>query len=230
MRSLHSQDVPPSRPPRPPPPPAPVPGGPGPPGPARPPPPARGFRPVSAGSPCLLLVAVAMASSFLFGSCSGNGESNTAAQSNEASQCEATTVHYYPYRGIQAGLAQIPWITASPSPDTLVGHLFYYDSRNAWNRERLPALHMYSGGESPDGRLSMKVLWELRSRSAPPLLDVLATRIDEPGSSFQRLPSTSSDASQFPSIIDIPTPGCWRLTLKAGATTGHIVIDVVPGR
>ncbi len=89
---------------------------------------------------------------------------------------------------------------------------------------------MYSGGESPDGRLSMKILWDLRRASPPPFLDVLATRIDGPGSSFQQLPATSSDPSQFPSIIDIPTPGCWSLNLKAGATTGHVVIDVVPGK
>ena len=142
----------------------------------------------------------------------------------------ATTVHYHPYQGVSAGLAQLPWITASPLSAELVGHLFYYDRRNAWKRERLSPLHMYSGGESLDGRLSMKILWELRRGSAPILLDVLAQRIDGTGSSFQQLPSASSDASQFPSIIDIPTPGCWRLTLKAGATTSHVVIDVVPGK
>jgi hypothetical protein len=89
---------------------------------------------------------------------------------------------------------------------------------------------MYSGGESPDGRLSMKILWELRRGSAAPFLDLLARRIDGPGTSLQQLPSTSSDPSQFPSIIDIPTPGCWRLTLKAGATTGRVVVDVVQGK
>jgi hypothetical protein len=89
---------------------------------------------------------------------------------------------------------------------------------------------MYSGGESPDGRLTMKILWELHRDNAPHVLDVLATRVDRPGSSSQQLPPTSSDPSQFPSIIDIPTAGCWRLTLKTGATTGHVVIDVVAGK
>jgi hypothetical protein len=175
-------------------------------------------------------VAAAIASSLLFGSYSAKGAPSTAARSNVASHCVATTVHYHPYQGVTAGLAQLPWISASPRSTELVGHLFYYDRRNAWTRERLSPLHMYSGGESPDGRLSMKILWELRRGSAPPLLDVLATRIDGPGSSFQQLPSTSSDASQFPSIVVVPTPGCWRLTLKAGTTTGHVVIDVVPGK
>jgi hypothetical protein len=171
-----------------------------------------------------------MAASLLFGSCSGNGGNNTAAHINVAGKCGATTVHYHPYQGVQPGLAQLPWIAASPPSTGLVGHIFYYDSRNPWKRERRSPLRMYSGGESPDGRLNMKVLCELHRGRVPPLLDVLATRIDGPGSSFRQLPSTSSDASQFPSIIDIPTPGCWLLTLKAGATTGHVVIDVVAGR
>jgi hypothetical protein len=143
---------------------------------------------------------------------------------------EQTSVHYHPYPGVGPGLARLPWIGASPPSIGLVGHLFYYDRPNTWERERFSPLRMYSGGKSPDDRLSMKIRWELRRGSVPPFLNVFATRIDGPGSSHQRLPSTSSDPSQFPSIIDIPTPGCWRLTLNAGATTGHIVIDVVPGR
>jgi hypothetical protein len=110
-----------------------------------------------------------------------------------------------------------------------VGYLFYYDRQNAWRKQALTPLRMYSGGESPDGHMNMKILWELRHGNAPALLDVRATRIDGPGSSFQRVTPTSSDKTQFPSIIDIPAPGCWRLTLMAGRTTGHVVVDVVPG-
>jgi hypothetical protein len=178
-----------------------------------------------------VIVAVSLAASLLFGSCSSEAGNKKTAQSNMASSCGATTVHYHLDEGGGPGLAQLPWITASPPSIGLVGHLFYYDSTNPWKRKRLSTLRMYSGGESPDGRLSMKILWELHHGSVPPpLLDVLATRIDGPGSTFQQLPSTSSDASQFPSIISLPAPGCWRLTLRAGATTGHVVVDVVPGR
>jgi hypothetical protein len=176
------------------------------------------------------VAAVSLAASLLFGSCSGDVGNKTTARSNVAGDCGATTVHYRLHEGEGPGLAQLPWIAASPSSIGLVGYLFYYDSKNPWKRRRLSTLRMYSGGESPDGRLSMKILWEVREGSVPPpLLEVLATRIDGPGSSLQQLPSTSSDASQFPSIIDLPAPGCWRLTLRAGATTGHVVVHVVPG-
>jgi hypothetical protein len=178
-----------------------------------------------------VVAAVSLAASLLFGSCSGDIGNKTRVESNVAGHCDATTVHYQFYEGEGPGLAQLPWITASPPSTGLVGYLFYYDSTNPWKRERLSTLRMYSGGESLDGRLSMKILWELRHGSAPPpLLGVIARRIDGPGSSSQQLPSTSSNASQFPSIIDLPTPGCWRLTLRAGATTGHVVVHVVRGR
>ena len=178
--------------------------------------------------------AVVVAPVVILASCSGNGGGHPAA-SGIASSTEdsaATTVHYGPDEGAQAGLAQLPWIAASPSSTGVVGHLFYYDRSNVWKMDRLPRLRMYSGGQSPDGRVSMKILWELlgRGTSPPPMLDVQAKRLDGSGSFSQKLPSTSSDAEQFPSIIDVPVPGCWRLTLKAGTTAGHVTILVVPGK
>lgn len=178
-----------------------------------------------------VVAAVSLAASLLFGSCSGDIGNKTTVESNVAGNCDATTVHYQLYEGEGPGLAQLPWIAASPPSTGLVGHLFYYDSTNPWKRKRLSTLRVYTGGESPDGRLSMKILWELRHGNVPPpFLDVLATRIDGPGSSSQQLPSTSSDASQFPSIIDLLATGCWRLTLRARATTGHVLVHLVGGR
>lgn len=78
------------------------------------------------------------------------------------SQCAPTLVHYRPYAGIENGLAPIPWISAVPRSTELVGHLFYYDGLNVWKQQKRAGLHIYSGGESPDGRVSMKILWDLR--------------------------------------------------------------------
>jgi hypothetical protein len=135
-------------------------------------------------------------------------------------------VHYRPYKGVQAGLEQLPWIAASPASSGLVGHLFYYDRLNVWKQERLPRVRMYRGGQSPDGRISMKILWELRRGSAL-MVEVRARRLDGPGAFTQRLSSTSSNSNQFPSIIDVPTAGCWRLTLTAGRATGHMAVLVL---
>jgi hypothetical protein len=173
-----------------------------------------------------------IASLVLCAACTANGEREMASSGVAASgaHCAATTVHYRPDKDAGAGLAQLPWIAAAPASVHLVGYLFYYDASNVWTKKRLPGLRMFSGGQSPDGRLSMKILWESRDlRAAPPVLGVREMRLDGLGSSSQQLASTSSDAAQFPSIIDIPTPGCWRLTFKAAGTMGQVTVLVVSG-
>jgi hypothetical protein len=151
------------------------------------------------------------------------------APASPLAHCDATLVHYRPYPGVQAGLGQLPWIAASPASTGLVGHLFYYDRLNVWKRKRLPRLRIYSGGQSPDGRISMKILWELRRGSAM-LLGLRGTRLDGAGAFGLELSSASSNSRQFPSIVDVPALGCWRVTLKAGTATGHVTVLVLPGR
>jgi hypothetical protein len=127
------------------------------------------------------------------------------------------------------GLAQLPWVEASPTTTGIVGHLFYYDNKNVWRQRRLPRFRIYARGQSPDGRLSMKILWQTQ-RSGGVLMKVHGIRLGGGGSFYQELSPTTSNARQFPSIISVPTAGCWRLTLTAGATTGHVTVIAVPGR
>src|SRR6478752_6335559 len=82
--------------------------------------------------------------------------------SSSLKRCDPTLVHYTRSTGAAPGLAQLAWIAASPASTGVVGHLFYYDHLNVWKQRRLPGLRLYSAGQSPDGRISMKILWELR--------------------------------------------------------------------
>jgi hypothetical protein len=143
-----------------------------------------------------------------------------------ATRCTGTLVHYRAYKSMERGLAPIPWIAAAPTSSAIVGHLFYYDAANLWRGKRVPRLRMYSGGQSPDGRVSMKILWELRRGSAL-ALRVQGSRLDGVGSFAQQVGAATS--RQFPSIIDVPAPGCWRLNLKAGRATGRVDVLVVRG-
>jgi hypothetical protein len=163
--------------------------------------------------------AVPIAVSYLLAS-AADGADATRATAAVAAGCHATHVHFQPYNGVQVGLARLPWIAASPSSTGLVGHLFYYDSLNVWKQKRLLGLHIYSGGQSPDGRVSMKILWELRSGSAAATLDVRGKRLNGSGSFSQTL--SSIGGGQFPSIIDVPRSGCWRLTLQTGKTRARV--------
>lgn len=140
--------------------------------------------------------------------------------------CPATLVHYQSYAGVEKGLAPIPWIAASPLSTGLVGHLFYYDGLNVWKQTRVRPFHIYTNGESPDGRVSTKILWELRHGGGPELR-VQGRRLDGSGSFIQQL---QGGGVQFPSIITVPKPGCWRLTLTTGKLTGRVTVIAVPGK
>lgn len=159
--------------------------------------------------------------------CSGKGARSR--PTPPSASCAASVVHYVPYPGVERGLAQLPWIAASPTASGIVGHLFYYDNQNVWERRHLPRVRIYSQGQSPDGRLTMKILWQTHRRG-PGLMRVHGDRLDSPGSFSQQLSPTASNARQYPSIIDVPTAGCWRLTLMADTTTGHVTITAVPRR
>lgn len=156
--------------------------------------------------------------------CAGSSGKGAVEAASSARGCEATAVHYKPYRGVENGLAPIPWIAASPTSAGLVGHLFYYDGFNTWKRRQLPRLHIYTGGQDPKGRITMKILWELRRGSAPGL-SIRGKRLDGAGSFSQR----QQGSVQFPSIVQVPQAGCWRLTLTAGKVVGRVTVIAVPG-
>jgi hypothetical protein len=160
--------------------------------------------------------------------CAGSSGKSGAEAASSAPRCNATTVHYKPYKGVQNGLAPIPWVAASPTSAGLVGHLFYYDAANAWKQKQVVRLHIYAGGEDPPGRISMKILWELRHGSASTLLRIRGRRLDGAGVFSQRQQPAS--ATQFPSIVKVPEPGCWRLTLTAGKIVGAVTVIAVPGK
>ena len=155
----------------------------------------------------------------------GNGAPSTKANVATAG-CAAARVHYRPYAGMQKGLRPLPWISASAQAK-FVGHLFYYPAQKVWERKRLARFRIYSGGQSPDGRFSMKILWQLRSggASGPSLLRIAGKRLDG-NRSFSQI---AEGANQFPSIVDVPAPGCWRLTLRTGKTTGRVTV-IAPSR
>lgn len=148
--------------------------------------------------------------------------------------CAATNVEYFPYRGAGV-LADIPWISGAPprprrldstalhregparfghlAGGTIIGHLFYYLASDRLVRERRPDAHIYSGGMTPDGLGATKILWIARRQGFDATLAIEGQRIGS-DRSFRQVERISS--SGFPSIVDVPTPGCWRLRLRTG--------------
>jgi hypothetical protein len=136
--------------------------------------------------------------------------------------CPASPVHYQ--RAPSPPAATLPWVAPEPRSVGLVGRLFYYEAYPSvtWGRRHIREFRIYTGGRSPDGRVNMKILW-----TAPPPLDeralvVRGARLGG-GHFTQRL-------AVGPSIVKVPRPGCWRLSLSLGRVTTRLTVLAVRGR
>jgi hypothetical protein len=173
---------------------------------------------------CLVFCAVA-----LVAGCGGGDRNPTAARGEP---CSPATVHYESYPGHGKGLDGLPWIAAEPSGPGLVGLLSYWPP--GWKDVR--AARIWTGGVAPQG-YNLKMLWVFTAPSARSAADtelrVVGRRMDGPGSfhdTFAGIGYEGSDgAPSYASIIDVPRPGCWRLTLTTGSVKASVDVRAVRG-
>lgn len=138
-----------------------------------------------------------------------------------AAGCPASRVHYERLAGVEPALASLPWIAPEPRSAGLVGHLFYYSALR-WGRSRVRSFRIYSGGSAPGGRLQMKILWSAPDPLEGRTLVVRGRRLGRPGRFVRTL-------AVGPSIVNVPRPGCWRLTLRVGRVTTRLTVLALRG-
>jgi hypothetical protein len=83
---------------------------------------------------------------------------------------------------------------------------------------------LYTGGMTPDGG-NTKVLWRAE-RAYESWMQLFGRRLDRAGSFEQRLGEVDPPRF-FPSIVVVPEPGCWLLTVRTGRMGGVIVFRAV---
>jgi hypothetical protein len=114
------------------------------------------------------------------------------------------------------------WVAGSPRTSSLLGYLFGGEVVNG-------RFAVYTGGLDPGTRTSEKILWILpkRKRVGPRL--VISGRKD--GSTAvtyrRRLAATGSGqvpGYNYPSILDLPVPGCWKLTLRTAKISATVSV------
>jgi len=127
--------------------------------------------------------------------------------------CPASTVHYGPTS------VGTPWVSSGP----ITGHLFAYGGRTLMDGRvnGSDGLVLYTHGRTLSG--ATKILWVVRKRYSAKLT-LHATRLDGAGSFTQ---SFSHRGGQFPSIVDLPGAGCWRLSLRTGKVRATFVVQAV---
>lgn len=135
--------------------------------------------------------------------------------------CTPTPVYFF---GQNAdGLAIMPWIAATPSSSGIVAHLFFSQVASV----NKPAYYepMHTKGMMPDGG-STKILWRINNASAIGEITITGKNLFRPGNTFQQTFVAAS--SGIPSIVDVPTAGCWRFNLVSGSDQATAIFWVLP--
>lgn len=139
----------------------------------------------------------------------------------------------------RADLRSIPWIVATPPSVGITGHLFFATvpgTRFIHLGAHGTAAALYTGGKMP-GRAAaaMKILWVFDNPRASDVLGPLAItgrNLTGAGTMHQIIPRAGGRGIDYPSIINIPMPGCWRLhlqikSLAADKTTFQATVTMI---
>ena len=135
-----------------------------------------------------------------------------------AGACAAATVRYTPTR---MGLPHVDLRGAT-------GHVFYYTGATLMDGRvnGSDGLVLYAGGRN--GALATKILWAFPPRRSGRALRVTGRRVDGAGTYTARFPSVGG--GEFPSILSLPSAGCWSLTLRTGGVRRSLVAQAVEPR
>jgi hypothetical protein len=76
------------------------------------------------------------------------------------------------------------------------------------------------------GGMNMKVPWWVHQNGGPSL-ELAGSRLDGKGSFRQEFPMALSPKDVYPSIVDVPAPGCWLFRLRTGRLAGVLVVRAV---
>jgi hypothetical protein len=132
-------------------------------------------------------------------------------------------VHYSPDRSANGGLRSIPWIATTPK-GIFHAYLFLYGG-TPWPKLHLVGARIFTSVKTRS--INPKVLWTAQRPGAGTTLLISGKRLDKPGHFSSRYPSASSGRSQFPSYVEVPQAGCWRVTVKSGTLEGAVTFVAV---
>lgn len=147
------------------------------------------------------------------------------------SSCPATPI-YWGGKANAFVSSEIPWIQAQPASSGIMGHLFYSPFTLA---EKNTYRFLHTGGANPVDGTNTKILWTIEHPAISGMLQIDGTNLSSPGKTFHQTinPDAGSTAvlsqNQYPSIVVVPSAGCWQLHITSGQASGTITMWVVGG-
>lgn len=170
---------------------------------------------------CLVILLIALVS--LLAACSRGGitgsptpraalSPDSTANDRASRACPATQFEKDTYP--EQGLSGIAWVRAVPATAEITAHL--YRLRAADPTQTQP-LQVGAG----------KILWQLKNPNAGDVLELTATNLTTGALFHATIGRALSPADSYPSDIDFPTAGCWRLDLRSGTVAATMTFAVV---
>lgn len=147
---------------------------------------------------------------------------STDADGANRATCPVSHVHYSTDTSAAGGLRSIPWIATTPTQN-FHAHLFLYGG-TPWAKQHLPGARIFTTVKTRP--VNPKVLWTAQRPGAGMTLLISGKRLDKPGHFSSRYPSVSP-GNQFPSYVEVPQAGCWRITVKSGKLAGAVTFEAV---
>lgn len=141
------------------------------------------------------------------------------------SACVVTPVHYgrHPRIAALAGMPQgVPWIVAQPKSAHIIAFLWFSPPG-----ARGQAALMHTNGNGPAAGSSDKILWYATQGKPTRILTVTGRNLSSSGTMRGRF-TLAGGGGGYPSILDMPTPGYWRVTVRSGNVKGHVTFEVLP--
>src|SRR5258707_3544932 len=137
--------------------------------------------------------------------------------------CPITPVFTGPSGG-SPNLDFLPWIKAEPTSSGIVAYLFFVLPGFATTHTYGP---LHTGGGYPDGSTT-KILWSINNPNASAALEITGKKLSAGHETFQQtFPMASSPQGDYPSIVNVPTPGCWQSQIKSGTVAASVTFWVV---
>jgi hypothetical protein len=133
--------------------------------------------------------------------------------------CKATSMQSKSFPQLRS----IPWLKAIPGSAGITAHLFYA------SRVTGKAAMMHTHGRNPGGRTT-KVLWLIDNPADDNSITIDGKNLTGLGKTHQVFPGAGGGIpgyDDFPSIVEVPTAGCWRFQVTGGDARAAVTIRVV---